>query len=418
MAVATSNRTAARWARRVTAVTAITMFGRLIGFLFTALVLNHLDASDAGLAFFFINTAFFIVQPVSGGPAMAMVRPIAAASSDGERMSWLGAASVVLVPAVAVSFAVAAIACATSGAPVGPMLLMVACLSADAMYFQLLTARYRYTAAATYRLIANAVQLGALIIVLTGGIRSVNLIIAIFALSYLCGIAIVEPRQRVLVGVAQRAATVTRAQCWKLAATAIPTLATGLAYSGMVGVDTYLVRLHDPGQVAGYGAAKTLAAPYLLISFALVSILQPETAKVGPEHAMRLRRRVLAMGLGGSALAIVTCWAVSGLAVSIVYGQRYPEAATTLRWLGTAATLIGFHSLLQMWCWGRGRYVQPTVSLGIGAGVAVVCNLLLLPQLGAPGAGMAVLFGGLTALFLLVALSRGEETHENAAVRS
>jgi O-antigen/teichoic acid export membrane protein len=410
MSTVVSPHTAAAWFRRISTVVSLTFLGRLIGFLYPVIVLRRLDSHAAGLAFFFMNTGYFVVQPVSGGPAMAMVRPIAAASNDDERAQWLRAAIKILGPGVAFSFAVALIVCLTSNAPVLPMILMVIGLSADTMYFQILTARSRYTVAANYRLIANIAQLIALLLVLALGFRSVTLIVGIFALSYGFGFVAVEPHQRALIGLLKHSVSATRSQLRKLIATATPTLVTGLAYSGIVGLDTYLVRLSRPDLVAGYGAAKTLASPLLLVSLAVMTIIQPETARANEDQAHRIRRHMLLIGSGIGALAIIACWALSGLAVHIVYGARYPEAATTLAWLGAGATFLGLHTLLQVWCWGRDRYIAPLISLSTGALIAIICNLLLVPELGARGAGIAVCLGTGVATAVLVGLSRPANT--------
>ncbi len=406
MSTTTLDRKTTTWLRRISAVVAFTMLGRLIGFLYPVLVLRQLSNSSAGLAFFFINSAYFVVQPVSGGPAMAMVRPLAAASSESERGQWLRAAVAITVPAVVLTTIIGVAVCLSSGAPVLPMLLMVAGLSADAMYFQILTARYRYVVAAIYRLIANVAQLAALVFVLALGFRSVTLVVGIFALSYFVGFAAAEWQQRTLIALIRRAVSATRAQRRSLMKAALPTLVTGLAYSGIVGLDTFLVRIANRDLVAGYGAAKTLAAPFLLVSLAVMTIVQPEAARADLHSALALRRRILRLGACGGAVAIAACWLFSGVAVRVVYGIRYPEAAMTLRWLGTGTTLLGLYTLLQMWCWGRGRYMTPLMSLGTGAIAAVGCNLLLVPHLGTRGAGIAVCLGSAVATALLVLLSR------------
>lgn len=393
------------WARRIGLVLVITLLGRLIGFLYPVLLLRQLDNAAAGLAFFFINSAYFVVQPVSGGAAMAMVSPIAAASSDDERAQWLRAAASAFVPGIALASVVAIVVCVTSSAPILPMLAMVLGLTADTMYFQLLTARQRYVAAASYRLIANVAQLAALVAVLVLGFRSVTLAVVIFASSYLVGFVAVEPAQRVLIGLARRAVSATRAQRRRLIATAIPTAITGLAYSGIIGLDTYLVRLADHDLVAPYGAAKTLAAPFLLVSLALAMIVQPETARADRMQAAGLRRRIIRLGAAGSTIAIAACWIFSGFAVHLVYGARYPAAVTTLAWLGTGTTLLGLHTLLQMWCWGRGQYVTPLITLGTGAATAVAANLALVPTLGAPGGGAAMCLGATVSTALILHLS-------------
>lgn len=412
MAAAALERTPMMWLRRISAVIAVTLLGRLIGFLYPVLVLRQLDSHAAGLAFFFINTAYFVVQPVSGGAAMAMVRPIAAAASDDERAQWLRATAPTMVPGVALALIASLTVCLTSGAPWFPMLLMVVGLSADAMYFQILTARHRYVAAAVYRLVANIAQLAALLLVLAFDIHAVTLIVAIFALSCAAGFAVVELEERTLLDLMRRAVSATTAQRRTLARTAMPTLITGLAYSGITGLDTYLVRLANPTLVAGYGAAKTLATPFLLVSLAITTIVQPEAARATTNAATLLRKRLLVLGASGAIVAIVACWLLSGVAVHVVYGARYPEAAITLRWLGTGTTLLGLHTLLQVWCWGRGRYIAPIISLGTGAAITIACNILLVPHLGGRGAAIAVCLGTAVATVLIVSLSRRADLHQ------
>jgi O-antigen/teichoic acid export membrane protein len=375
-------------------------------------VLRQLDSHAAGIAFFFINSAYFVVAPVSGGSAMAMVRPIAAAATDDARAQWLRAAATTVVPAVTLSLVVAVAICTTCNAPVLPMVLMVVGLSADTMYFQILTARHRYVAAAVYRLVANIAQLGALVLVLALDSHSVTLIVGIFALSYAFGLAAVELHGHTLLALMRRAVSSTHLQRRTLFMTALPTLITGLAYSGIIGLDTYLVRLANPDLVAGYGAAKTLAAPCLLVSLAVTSIIQPEAARATTNAATMLRKRLLVFGASGSTVAIAACWAFSGLAVHVVYGARYPEAVMTLRWLGTGTTLLGLHTLIQVWCWGRGHYIAPIISLGTGAVMTIVSNVMLVPHLGGRGAGVAICLGTAVAMVMIVGLSGRADRHE------
>lgn len=399
------------WARRVSAVVLLTFLTRLVGFIYPVLVLRELSPAIAGLAFFFINTAYFIVQPVSGGPATALIRPVAAAADDDARARWVRAALSLAVPGVAASLAIGTLLCLTSSAPMLPMVVIVLGLSADIFYFQLLTARHRYAWAASYRLIANLGQLAVLVIALAAGIRSVSVVVAIFAGSYLVGFAVVEPRERVLISLLRRGARATRLHTRTLVRAGVPTALTGLAYSGITGFDTYLVRISGQGLVATYGAAKTLAVPLLLVSFAVTTIVQPETARLGDVAANRLRRRMLAIAVPMVAVALVVAIGVAGPVIHLLYGARYPTAITTFRWLAGGVAVLGVYTLLQAWCYGRGRYGAPLTSLAAGACVATGTNLTLVPALGAPGAGIGVLAGSTVACTLLLLLTSDRHGH-------
>jgi O-antigen/teichoic acid export membrane protein len=403
------------WSRRIGLVIALTLLTRLLGFVYPVLVLRELRPAAAGLAFFFINTAYFVVQPVSGGPATALIREVAGADDDDARARWLRAALVLGGPGLLLSLAIGATLCLTSSAPLLPMGVIVLGLAADIFYFQLLTARHRYGWAAGYRLISNVAQLVGLVLVLLAGVRSVTVVVAIFSGSYMIGFAAVEIRERALVGLLGRAVRATAAQRRTLARAGIPTALTGLAYSGIVGLDTYLVRLAGRGLVPSYGAAKTLAAPMLLVSFAVTTIVQPEAALLDDAGARRLRRRLLSTAAPLLAVAVLVAVAVAAPVVHVLYGSRYPSAPASLRWLAGGVAMLGLYTLLQAWCYGRGRYRAPLLSLGAGALLAATVNLALVPRLGGPGAGIAVLAGSTLACGLLVALTREARVIPSAA---
>ncbi len=392
------------WARKIGVVVGLTLLGRLLGFLFPVLIFRSVPAAAAGLVYFFVNSAYFVVQPVSGGPAMAAVRAIAAAKTESEEAEWLRAALFALLPAVGLAAVIAAVVAATASAPVVPMLVMVVGLSVDAMYFQILTARRHYQAAATYRLLANAAQLVVLSATLALGIHSVTILVSEFAMSSVLGCAVVETRMRTI-EVLRRPARSTRTQRLHLLRVSVPSIVAGVAYSCLTGLDTYLVRLGASRDVAVYGAAKSMAAPALLVAVAVASIAQPEAARADSSEAAALRARIIRIGGGAIVAAAVVSWSCAGIAATIVFGHRYPNAPDTLRWLGIGTAALGVYSLLQVWCFGRGRYREPMVALGAGAVVAVTLNLELVPRIGAEGAGIAYCSGACLAVSILAITS-------------
>jgi O-antigen/teichoic acid export membrane protein len=393
------------WVRRVSTVVLLTLLTRFVGFIYPVVVLRQLPAAAAGLAFFFINTAYFVVQPVSGGPATAMIRPVAAAKDDNARAQWVRAAFGVAVPGLVLSLVIGTVLCLTSSAPLLPMMVMVVGLSADIFYFQLLIARHRYAWAASYRLIANLGQLAVLLIMFAVGLRSVLAVVSIFAGSYAVGFVIAEWHERVLIDLLRRGSRATMRHRRVLLRAAVPTALTGLAYSGIAGFDTYLVRIRHENLVATYGAAKTLAGPLLLLSFAVTTIVQPETAMLDETGARALRRRMLAVAAPVAGVGLLIVIALAGVVIHVVYGARYAAAVATLRWLASGVAVLGVYTLLQSWCYGRGRYGAPLVSLTAGACAAVTTNLLLVPTLGTSGAGIGVLVGSSVACILLLLLT-------------
>ena len=411
MAIRFLNQRESIWMRRLGGVVVLTSLARLVGFIYPVVVLRQLPAKAAGLAFFFIITGYFVVQPVSGGPATALITPVAAAGDDNARAQWVRAAFGVAMPALALSLVIGVVLCLTSRAPLLPMMIMVVGLSADIFYFQLLTARHRYAWAASYRLIANVGQLVVLVIMLAAGIRSVLAVVTVFAGSYAVGFVVAESHERVLVNLLRRGSRATMDHRRLLLRAAVPTALTGLAYSGIVGLDTYLVRITHENLVATYGAAKTLAAPLLLVSFAVTTIVQPETAMLDETEARALRRRLLTIAAPAAGIGLLVAIGLAGPIIHVLYGGRYPAAAGTFRWLASGVAILGVYTLLQSWCYGRGEYRAPLTSLAAGACAGVCTNLLLVPKLGTAGAGIGVLVGSSIACILLVLLTRDSQAH-------
>jgi O-antigen/teichoic acid export membrane protein len=184
----------------------------------------------------------------------------------------------------------------------------------------------------------------------------------------------------------------------RLLAASVPSALTGYAYAALAGLDTYFLVLNRRDMVATYGAAKTLSVPPLLVAYALGNMVQSEAAHATPEDAAALRRRILRGGLLVAAAGTGVACAVAAPAVHLLYGHRFPQAPGALRLLAAATALLGLHSLLHTWAFGRGKYHYPLISLSLGILPAVGLNLALVPAIGITGAAAGVLAGTVVAV--------------------
>lgn len=330
---------------------------------------------------------------------MAVVRPLAAASDDADRADWIRVALRAAVPAVALSVAIGVPLAVSADASWLAMTYLVLGLSADAMYFQILTGRRRYMTATVYRLVANVAQLAITVALLVAGVRSVHVFLGVFGGSYVLGMAAVELRGAgVLPMLRLPSAHAVSARLRRLLAASVPSALTGYAYAALAGLDTYFLVLNRRDMVATYGAAKTLSVPPLLVAYALGNMVQSEAAHATPEDAAALRRRILRGGLLVAAAGTGVACAVAAPAVHLLYGHRFPQAPGALRLLAAATALLGLHSLLHTWAFGRGKYHYPLISLSLGILPAVGLNLALVPAIGITGAAAGVLAGTVVAV--------------------
>ena len=383
------------------------MIARGLGFAFPLVLSRAVDKPEFALVYFFISTGFFVGEIVLAGFPTSLTRFLAA-PGDAARGAWFASASVAGVPLLAISVGIGFLFAAQADADPRLLALVTIGLTIDAYYFGALRGLGRFGLLAGYRIGANLVQLILLLLVWFLDVASVPVVVAIYALTYLVPIVIIEVLVGPVRGILGRASRPHWDLIRPLTRFAIPALISGTAYAAILGLDVYFVRLLAPEQLADYSAARALAMPMSLVPFAIGVVLMPRVAASRPADQRRLLRQAFGVTCLAAVLAVIGYLLLSPFLVDLVYPPGYEAAAGMVPILAAAMGILGAYSVLSQWWMGRGRPTIPAISLVIGAVVAAIANIALDGSLGAVGAAIAMGIGASVALVILGGLTLTE----------
>jgi O-antigen/teichoic acid export membrane protein len=381
---------------------------RGLGFLFPLVLTRVVGKSDFALVYFFINTGFSVGELVLTGFPTAMTRYVAADPLG--RARWVSSALLGGAPLLAISIACGFALAIQTDAPPALMAVVVVGLTIDAYYFALLQGLGWFGTLMLYRVAANVGQLVVLAVAALLGVASVGLAVAAYSLLYLAPIAVIEWKRGPLRLVLRDRVRPTKAALRTLTRFSIPALISGVCYAAIQGFDVYFVRVFAPGQLADYGAARSLAMPMQLVPFAIAVILLPRVASAKSADRVRMLR----MGFGLTLAALVAaslCYLVLARPlIDVLFPASYQRATGLLVLLAPALGLVGLYSVLSQWWMGTGHSLVPASCIFCGAVLAAVAQTVLTPRMGASGAAVSIALGALLALCLLGALTLAEVT--------
>lgn len=225
---------------------------------------------------------------------------------------------------------------------------------------------------------------------------------------------------------------------WMLPCAVMVLVVTSYLFSAALTASTRAPTVPQAGAVARYSAGQTLAAllswvPDLLVPLLVVSILGREAnayfyAAWTIGFAMRLLLMNLANALVGEAahdpdnlralvrlfaklsvLALLPMLAAGLLGPTLVlqiFGPEYTVGASLLRFLSLGLVPFAFSSAVMAIARARGRVGVPFLLTGVANVIFVGLCLLLLPELGIAGGGVAWLVGQTVAAVVATASLR------------
>jgi O-antigen/teichoic acid export membrane protein len=367
-------------------------FTRALGFLFPLVLAHGLSKADFALVYFFINTGFFVAEPVLTGYPTALIHFVAL--HHRARAAWLTSALLGGIPLLLLSITVGELMAKSADAPPVLMSVVVVGLTIDAYYYSALQGLRRFPLLPTYRGSANLTQLLLLLAAIESGMVSVPLAVGIYSLVYLVPIIVLEARFGLVRNLLRHEdARPTYDHAKSLTRFAIPALVAGTAYAAVFSLDSFFVRLFAPNALADYAAAKTLLQPMGLIPFAIGIVLFPQVSAAPPDRRWRLLVRGLRVVAAVEAVAICAYLLLAPMAVGLFFPPSFHAAATPLRLLAPAAALMGCYHILSQWWLGNGRPLVPATSLTVGALACIGCHVLLTSRYGAIGAALSTICG-------------------------
>lgn len=368
---------------------------RLLGFLFSVAAARVLAPAAFGSLVYGIAIVGLASVLLSAGPN-GLARFLARSEGDpGEQSTWLTNWVALLVLLTAGSAAIALPAAALAG--LGPAMLAavaanLAGISALETYREAQRGLGRYWELVCYYVLANFLQLAAILGLAAAGVRSAPVYLAVYGLSGIAPLPLIQLLRPLRVSL--RAPTVSRQRMIRIAGFVWPVLLQSVFYAVWLGFDVIVVQRRMGSVAAGnYGAAKTLVNVLILPSAAISTTVGPRVARLaGPA----LRRHVLSAVVLTLAVTVPLAGGLAMLAAPIcraVFGARYPLAPVPVGLLALGMSLYALYSVLASTWIGLGRPRIDAIGSGAAMVTTVVVALLLVPALGLPGAAAAFAAG-------------------------
>lgn len=174
-------------------------------------------------------------------------------------------------------------------------------------------------------------------------------------------------------------------------------------------VDVLIVQSIRPSAEVGlYAVAVALAEILTLIPMAAGFILFPRASRGKSNRGETTSINAVILVL--TTLGALLIFALGPNVVSLMYGKDYGESLGPLRALLPGVCMLVPYQVLSAHFLGSGRLRFLVILTGVGALTNVALNLLLVPHLGATGAGLAssISYGGI-GVSMAVAFARSQQ---------
>ncbi len=186
-----------------------------------------------------------------------------------------------------------------------------------------------------------------------------------------------------------------------------PFALTALVVTVYFRLDTVMLSLMAGERATGvYGACASLLFASLLLSQSLVTAVFPVIAEAGAIDAPRSRdvlRRAFPLSLAAGLPFGLGATAFAAPVLTLLFGHGYGEGAHVLELLAWTAPVLFLTNLFGHAVAASGRQRDVLVISAINAAINVSLNLVLIPRLGAVGAGWATLITELVGLAMYAA---------------
>ena len=261
----------------------------------------------------------------------------------------------------------------------------------------------RFVLQSVFYVLANLIQLAAVIAAAALGWRSPALFLIIYGLSSVAALAAMAPFSG---GLRFSGGALRWRRMLGIAGYIRPVLLQAVFWNVWFNVDLLMLQhLRSAAETGTYAAAKTIANGFTLLPTAIAFVFAPRVAQLADVDV----RGDLARVLGFTAAVIVPLaiglMIMAGPLTSGLYGGRYGGAAIPLAVLLAAIVPYGLRSVLGGLWLGLGHPVVETVSSGVAMVVTVGVAAWLIPQAGSVGAATAFGAGAVAMLLVDAAVS-------------
>lgn len=380
---------------------------RLLGFLFSVASARALGPADFGRMSYALTVAgiagVFVTTAPTGLARFLSRNSRRPADRDAFYSNWLAVAAAVLAGSAALSLPYSAAMGLSWGMAAG-VLVNLAGVAALEMFREVERGLDRFTTFSVYYVLANLLQLAAVLALAAAGRASAELFVAVYGASGLAALlltAAVTP-----VGVKVDLRSLSRRRMLQVGRFIRPILLQSICWNVWFFADVVLVQhLRTPVEVGNYAAGKAIANGFGILPSAIVYVLVPGVARLAVPELRAYLLRALVLTAGASAPVLAGALLFSGQGVRLIFGGRYPLAAEPASLLVVGMVVFGLKAVIGAAWLGLGHPVVETICSFVAMVVTLASGLLLIPEHGLAGAAWAFLLGALAQLAAAAAIT-------------
>jgi O-antigen/teichoic acid export membrane protein len=377
---------------------------RAIGFLFSVAAARILRPADYGLFAYSLAVVTIASVLVWNAPT-GLSRFLARSRHDPPEQdrhftNWMVVVALLLGSSLMLA-APAALLLGFSGSLLLGLLANLLGLAFLQAYREAQRGQERYLEFTGVYLLANLVQVVALVLVALIGWRDPGLVLIIYGLSSVAAVSMLEPFRPLRLRFVWTAISTVRLMA--IGRFIRPLIVQTALFTVWMGADVIMVQRMMGGFASGnYAAAKALTTMLILAPGAVATGLGPRLARMSDADVARH----LAAALRLAAITIVPVGAgvviVGRPLLSVLFGHKYPLAAQPLAILTAGMACYGLYLVFETAWVSRGRPGIDPVATGVAMITTVSTGLLLVPNLGLRGAALAFTAGALAQLAVIV----------------
>jgi O-antigen/teichoic acid export membrane protein len=371
------------------------MIARAVGLLFVVAAARFLTPANYGLlayALVIVGFGTVLVTNVPAGLSGFLARSATnRAEQDKCFSNWLVVVTAALLISVA-AIAPIALAAGLKGWMIPALMANIVGIAVFETYRASQRGLANFRAATGFYVVANVVQLVAILVVGLTGFRDPALFVTIYGLTNLVALLIMEIAMPTPLRFRLRA--VRPHILRRIALISWPLLLQTAFFAIWIGCDLILVRTFLAAPLAGdYAAAKTLVNLVALPAGAIGSAVLPRIAGLSGPPFRRDVLRALGLTAAGVAPMLLFLMVLGGSLLHLAFGSKYPHSAEALPLLAVGMAAYAFYVILESVWIGLGRPAIDAVATGAGLLATVANGLVLVPRSGLVGAAAAFAIG-------------------------
>jgi O-antigen/teichoic acid export membrane protein len=261
----------------------------------------------------------------------------------------------------------------------------------------------RYALTSVFYVIANALQLAAVLTAAARGWASAPLFLLVYGLSSVVALALLAPLTR---GPGLDLRSLRPGVMLGIGAFMRPVLLQAVFWNVWFNADLILLaHLRGAAETGAYGAAKAIANGFALVPTAIAFVFAPRVARMSEREVRGHLARALGLTAAVSVPAAAVVAVAAGPLTAGLFGGRYAAAALPLAVLMSGMVPYALRTVLNSLWLGLGHPVVETASSAAGMAVTLAAAAWLVPGRGALGAAAAFSAGAAAMLLVDAAVS-------------